>query len=109
MAEIGNRKERLRDYASFPDEVPQAGFRAAALTYLPSYQKKVVSEQNAKHSAIETGLCGKAWLERFNIVNRREAEKGFGDNVPKWVWAIAQRNPYRQKRSFSAECEAFCY
>jgi len=37
---------------------------------------RLVSEQNAKHSAIETGLCGKAWLERFNIVNRREAKKG---------------------------------
>ena len=25
VTEIGNRKERLRDYASFPDEFPQAG------------------------------------------------------------------------------------
>ena len=42
----------------------------------PAPLKEVVSEQNAKHSAIETGLRGKVWLERFNIVNRREAEKG---------------------------------
>ena len=32
---------------------PQAGYRAAALTFL--IIKKAVSEQNVKHSAIETG------------------------------------------------------
>ena len=47
VTEIGNRKERMRDYASFPDV------------------------------------------------------------IPKQVWAAAQRNPNRKKRSFRAECEAF--
>ena len=60
VMEIGNRKERLRvreagasaagrgqrPYASFPDRQPQRN--------PPS--KKVVPEQNAKHSTIETGL-----------------------------------------------------
>ena len=32
QAEIGNIKERLRDYKVSRIEVPQAGFRAAALT-----------------------------------------------------------------------------
>ena len=45
VTEIGNRKERLRDYASFPDQSPKR---------IP-LKKNVVSEQNAKHSAIETG------------------------------------------------------
>ena len=59
MAEIGNRKERLRvreagasaagrgqrPYASFPDQSPKRN----------PLKKNVVLEQNAKHSAIETG------------------------------------------------------
>ena len=31
----------------------------------------------------------------------------FPDVIPKQVWAAAQRNPNRKKRSFRAECEAF--
>ena len=60
VTEIGNRKERLRvreagasaacrgqrPYASFPDQSPKRN----------PLKKNVVSEQNAKHSAIETGL-----------------------------------------------------
>ena len=38
----------------------------------------------------------------------REAKKGFGDNVPKWVWAIARRIPLiHEKYRFRAECAAF--
>jgi hypothetical protein len=38
----------------------------------------------------------------------REAKKGFGDNVLKWVWAIAQRIPLiHEKYRFRAECAAF--
>ena len=69
MTEIGNRKERLRvreagasaagrgqrPYASFPDRQPNV---------TPAHQKNVVSEQNAKHSAIETGSNRKSMSER---------------------------------------------
>ena len=30
---------------------------------------------------------------------RREAEKGFGDDVPEWVWTIAQRFLPKRKRA----------
>ena len=66
-----NRREAKK---GFGDKVPKWVW-AIAQPY-PAPSKEVVSEQNAKHSAIETGLCGKARFERFNIVNRREAEKG---------------------------------
>ena len=49
VTEIGNRKERLRDYASFPDRQPHRN-------PIVPIKKEVVSEQNAKHSTIETGL-----------------------------------------------------
>ena len=70
VAEIGNRKERLRvreagasaagrgqrPYASFPDQSPKQGMgRQPNVTPYP-IKKEVVSEQNAKHSTIETGL-----------------------------------------------------
>ena len=45
VMEIGNRKKRLRFYASFPGRQPNI---------LPSLSKNAVSEQNAKHSTIET-------------------------------------------------------
>ena len=66
----GNRKERLRvreagasaagrgqrPYASFPDQSPKQGMgRQPNVTPYP-IKKEVVSEQNAKHSTIETGL-----------------------------------------------------
>ena len=42
-------------------ESPSGGFgRQPKVT--PTLKKNVVSEQNAKHSAIETGLRRKAWL-----------------------------------------------
>ena len=50
MAEIGNHKERLRDYASFPDRQPN-------VTHVTPIKKEAVSEQNAKHSTIETGFA----------------------------------------------------
>jgi len=53
VTEIGNRKERVRDYASFPDQSPKQVWTAVQRTPL---KKEVVSEQNAKHSTIETGL-----------------------------------------------------
>ncbi len=56
VTEIGNRKERLRDYASFPDEFPQAGLGGSPIVAPYLIKKEVVSEQNAKHSTIETGL-----------------------------------------------------
>ena len=68
MAEIGNRKERLRvreagasaagrgqrPYASFPDRSPKRVWAAAQRNPI-SKKGDVVSEQNAGHSAIETG------------------------------------------------------
>ena len=68
MAEIGNRKERLRvreagasaagrgqrPYASFPDRSPKQVWAAAQRNPI-SKKGDVVSEQNAEHSAIETG------------------------------------------------------
>ena len=53
MAEIGNRKERLRDYASFPERHPH---RTPVV--------KAVSEQNVKHSAIETGRIALQTIEQ---------------------------------------------
>ena len=72
MTEIGNRKERLRvreagasaagrgqrPYASFPDQSPKQGmgWQPNRSPVIPIKKKEVVSEQNAKHSTIETGL-----------------------------------------------------
>ena len=71
MAEIGNRKERLRvreagasaagrgqrPYASFLDQSPKQGMgRQPNRSPVTPIKKEVVSEQNAKHSTIETGL-----------------------------------------------------
>ena len=68
----GNRKERLRvreagasaagrgqrPYASFPERSPKRVWAAAQRTPI-SKKGDVVSEQNAKHSAIETGSIRK--------------------------------------------------
>ena len=57
VTEIGNRKERVRDYASFPDQSPKQGMgRQPNRSPVPPIKREVVSEQNAKHSTIETGL-----------------------------------------------------
>ena len=71
MTEIGNRKERLRvreagasaagrgqrPYASFPDVIPKRGMGwQPHRNPIVLIKKEVVSEQNAKHSTIETGL-----------------------------------------------------
>ena len=56
VTEIGNRKKRQAFLYEFPGKKPQAGFRAAAITF-SIIEKNVVSEQNAKHFTIETGLC----------------------------------------------------
>ena len=67
VTEIGNRKERMRvreagasaagkgqrPYASFPDVIPKRVWRQPNVIPIV---KNVVSEQNAKHSTIETGL-----------------------------------------------------
>ena len=62
VTEIGNRKERLRDYASFPDRQPHRN-------PIVPIKKEVVSEQNAKHSTIETGLRRKACLHMQSVLN----------------------------------------
>ena len=75
----GNRKERLRvreagasaagrgqrPYASFPDRSPKQVWAAAQRNPI-SKKGDVVSAQNAKHSAIETGLSRKSMSERPN-------------------------------------------
>ena len=54
--------------------------------------KNVVSEQNAKHSAIETGFVLKYMFEPQNYINRREA-KGVWGNPLRRVWAAALTQP----------------
>ena len=77
VTEIGNRKERLRvreagasaagrgqrPYASFPDRQPN-------VTHVTPIKKEAVSEQNAKHSTIETGLRRKACSQIQGGLNR---------------------------------------
>ena len=42
VMEIGNRKERVRDYASFPDESPSGGFgRQPNVTPVPKIAKHI--------------------------------------------------------------------
>ena len=73
----------------------------------PKNKKEVVSEQNAKHSAIETSSKRKTRIKQPLSIEptvktaakqRRESEGeapsvGFGDNVPKRVWAAVQHLP----------------
>ena len=55
VMKIGNRKERMRDYASFPDVIPKRGM--GWQPHRNPVVKNAASEQNAMHSAIEAGLC----------------------------------------------------
>ena len=36
------------------------------------------------------------FMYMIKIVSPREAKRGFGDEIPKQVWAAAQRNPYEK-------------
>ena len=82
--EIGNRKECLHDYASFPEEVPSSRFERQP-NVSPHAKRKKNDNQGAKRS----------WIETPNMDDNREAKMGFGDEIPKQVWAAAQRNPMR--------------
>ena len=90
--EIGNRKERVRDYASFPDESPSGGFgRQPNVTpVLPKIAKRI----NARIRERSVPDSVKAAL------NRREAKMGFGDEIPKrGLGRQSQRNPHPQRKT----------
>ena len=55
--EIGNRKERLRDYARFPDKFPSAGFGAAPQTFLTRSEIKQKSGSEAIPDCAEATSC----------------------------------------------------
>ena len=67
VTEIGNRKERLRDYASFPDQSPKRN---------PNVKQIKGENQGAKRHLTD------GWRIKAAF-NRREAEMGFGDEIPK--------------------------
>ena len=53
VMEIGNRKERVRDYASFPDESPSGGFgRQPNVTPVPQIAKRIKKESGSEASLI---------------------------------------------------------
>ena len=58
VMEIGNRKERVRDYASFPDESPSGGFgRQPNVTpVLSKIAKRIKKESRSEASLIPQKL-----------------------------------------------------
>ena len=96
-----NRREAEK---GFGDNVPKWVWAIAQRN--PPIGKNVVSAQNAKYSAIETGSMRKSLFCPQNSILKPlfqppRSEEG--------VWAATQRTPDQEKRSFSAECRAFCY
>ena len=87
--EIGNRKERVRDYASFPDESPSGRFGRQPNVTPYSPNREAHKSKNQERSVPDSTKAA---------LNRREAKMGFGDEIPKrGLGRQSQRNPVLPK------------